>query len=293
MKIAIAGGTGTVGNHLTGIARERGHEVVVLSRSTGADLVSAAGLPAALDGVAAVIDVTGVQTQSSAKSRAFFGAVTRNLLDAERDAGVAHHLALGIVGSDLAPFGYYAGKVAQEERVEAGPVPWTILRATQFHEFAAQVFGQYRFGPFVLIPSMRSQPVAAREVAERLLELAVGEPQGRVRDLAGPEQHRMIDMVERYVARTGSSGRLVQIPVPGGFGRALRDGTLLPVGCHDEGAQTFGEWLEALLPLLNRAGPPTAPADSAARRRCSTRQTAGTPRARSQAGSGRCTPVGR
>jgi uncharacterized protein YbjT (DUF2867 family) len=243
VKIAIAGGTGAVGRHVTSAVRAMGHEPVVLTRSTGVDLTGATGLTAALEGVTSVIDVTSIQTRSAAKSKKFFGAVTRNLLAAEVEAGVRHHVALGIVGSDKAPFEYYAGKVEQEHLVESGPVPWTILRATQFHEFAAQIYGQVKVGPFVLIPTMTSQPVAAWQVAERLVALAVGEARGRVPDLAGPEVLRMLAMVRQYLAATGHTARLLQVPLPGGFGKAMRDGTLTPTGRFDTASQTFGAWL--------------------------------------------------
>lgn len=243
MRIAVAGGTGTVGRHVVDIVRARGHEPVVLTRSAGVDLVTGDGLAGALAGVDAVIDVSSTQTLSDAESREFFGAVTRNLLDAEAAAGVAHHVALSIVGVDLAPYGYYAGKLLQEQLVEAGPVPWTILRATQFHEFASQVLGRMRFGPFVVVPGMRSQPVAAREVAERLVALATAGPAGRVPDLAGPRVERLADMVRHYAKAAGERASIIQVPVPGAYGRAMRDGTLLPRAGADRGVQTFDEWV--------------------------------------------------
>lgn len=244
MKIAVAGGTGAVGRHVVDRVRELGHEPLVLTRSAGHDLVTGAGLEAALAGVDAVVDVASVQTQSAEKSRAFFGSVTRNLLAAEAAAGVRHHIALSIVGSDRAPEGYYAGKALQEQLVEAGAVPWTILRATQFFEFPAQMLGQTTFGPVALIPTTRSQPVAAREVAARLVDLAVDAPAGRVRDLAGPREERMADLARRWLRANGKRTRVVEFPLPGTFGRALRDGTLLPAaGAADLGTQTFDEWL--------------------------------------------------
>ncbi|HET6672293.1 MAG TPA: SDR family oxidoreductase [Agromyces sp.] len=246
MKIAVAGGTGTIGHHVVDVARERGHDVVVLTRSTGVDLVAAHGLEAALAGVDAVIDVASVQTVSAKESRRFFGAVTRNLLATEEAAGVRHHVALSIVGVDDASYGYYAGKVLQEQLVEAGPVPWTLLRATQFHEFASQIHGRMKIGPVVMVPAMRSQPVAAREVAERLVDLAEGGPTGRVRDLAGPREERMSDLARRWAKATGRAGRVMEVPLPGGFGRAMRDGTLLPRPGADLGRQTFDEWLASV-----------------------------------------------
>ena len=269
MKIAVAGATGAVGHHVVEIARTRGHEVVLLSRSTGIDLTArtadaaaaaagaaaapgaAASLAAALVGVDAVVDVASVSTQSATASRAFFGAVTAHLLAAEETAGVAHHIALSIVGSDRAPYGYYAGKALQERLVAAGRIPWTILRATQFHEFAQQIHGQYALGPISLVPTMVSQPVAAREVAGRLVELAEAAPVGHATDLAGPERLRMAEMVRAYSAAIGAKGPIVEIPLPGGFGRALRDGTILPdpaAAAADHGTQTFAEWIAALPP---------------------------------------------
>lgn len=123
MKIAVAGGTGVVGRHVVEVATAHGHEVVVLARSTGTDLLRGDGLEQVLTGVDVVIDLTSVQTQAARRSRTFFGTVTSNLLAAEQRAGVGHHVVLGIVGSDLGDGGYYAGKVLQERLVAEGPVP--------------------------------------------------------------------------------------------------------------------------------------------------------------------------
>ncbi|MCU1482904.1 MAG: 3-beta hydroxysteroid dehydrogenase [Subtercola sp.] len=246
MKIVVAGGTGVVGRFVVEAAQERGHDVVALSRASGVDLVSGSGLAGRLHGVDVVIDVTSVQTQSARASEEFFGTVTRRLLSAEEDVGVGHHIALSIVGSDKAPFGYYAGKALQEKVVSEGGVGSTILRATQFHEFARQVYGQAVIGPVHLIPKMISQPVAAREVGERLVELAEGPPAGRATDLAGPEVLRMADMVRMYAAAMQAKGAILEVPLPGGFGKALRDGTLKAGVTADHGRQTFAEWVVAL-----------------------------------------------
>lgn len=246
MRIAVAGGTGTVGRHVVDVARERGHDVVILSRSAGVDLMTGAGLARTIDGTAAVIDVVSVATQSAKKSKEFYETTTNNLLAAEKTAGVPHHLALSIVGSDRAPFGYYAGKQRQEQLVSAGPVPWTILRATQFHEFAQQLYGQMRFGSITVVPKMISQPVAAREVGERLVTLAEGRPAGRPADFAGPEELRMADMVRAYAAAIGATGPIMEITLPGGFGKALRDGTILPGPSADHGTQTYADWVASV-----------------------------------------------
>ena len=246
MKIAVAGGTGQVGRHVVAAATRRGHDVVVLTRGNGVDLVTGTGVAAALTGVDAVIDVASVETLDAAESTAFFEATTRTLLAAEKAAGVGHHVALSIVGVDRAPEGYYAGKLAQERLVEAGGVPWTIVRATQFHEFAEQVYSRAKVGPLHVAPKMRTQPIAAREVAEHLVALAEAGPAGRVRDLAGPREESLAQMVRGFARARGSRAWIPAIPLPGASGRAQRDGSLLPGPDAVLGTQTYAEWLTAL-----------------------------------------------
>lgn len=246
MKLAVAGGTGMVGRHVVDVAREQGHDVVVLSRATRVDLTTGKGLDAALAGVDVVVDVTSTATQDAQESRAFFDAVTRHLLEAGERLGLAHHVVLGIVGSDRAAGGYYVGKLHQEQLVESGAVPWTILRATQFHEFAQQVHGQVTVGPLVLVPVMRSEPVAAREVAERLVSLAVGDPVGRATDLGGPDVRRMVDMVRAYARRIGDRRRVLALPLPGPLGRGMRNGALLTRDGADHGSTSFEVWLSTV-----------------------------------------------
>ena len=241
MRIAVAGGTGVVGRHVVEIAGTRGHEATVLARSRGVDLTTGKGLD--LTGVEAVVDVTSIQTTSARAATRFFTAVTTHLLAAEQAAGVGHHLVLSIVGIDEAPWGYYAGKAAQERLVQAGGVPWTVLRATQFHEFAGQIHQRMRLGPVALVPAMQSQPVAAREVAARLVELAEAGPAARVPDLVGPRVESMAELSRRWAAATGAHGRVVEAPIPGRYGRAMRDGTLLARPGADHGQQTFEQWL--------------------------------------------------
>ena len=245
MRIAIAGATGTVGRHILQTARGRGHEVVALSRSSGQDVSTGAGLVEAIAGTDAVIDVTNVLTTSASKSRQFFTRATRNLLAAERSAGVGHHVLLSIVGIGDTDAGYYAGKRAQEREVSTGAVPWTIQRTTQFHEFAGQVVQRATFGPVVLIPTMRIRPVAAREVAERLVEVAEAGPSGRLADLVGPADERLIDMVRRLHARDGVTARSYEIQLPGRYWRAAASGLLRGDPAESDIAPTtFEQWLD-------------------------------------------------
>ncbi|MCS5718347.1 NAD(P)H-binding protein [Herbiconiux sp. CPCC 205763] len=249
MRIAVAGGTGAVGRRVVAALVASGHDAFALTRSSGHDLTATDAQPAlvsALAGCAATIDVTSVATTSSATSTRFFGAVTGNLLAAERAAGVPHHIILSIVGAVEAPAAYYAGKKLQEDLVMASSGGWSILRATQFHEFAAQMVEQGRMGPVQVVPTMRSQPVAAADVAEVLVEIALGEPRGLDRDLGGPQEENMADMVRRYLAATGQKRPVLEVPLPGPWGHALRDGTLLPGATARRASQTFADWLAAL-----------------------------------------------
>ncbi|MGK5684250.1 SDR family oxidoreductase [Actinoplanes sp. URMC 104] len=236
MNIAVAGGTGWVGRLVVEQARARGHEVVVISRSTGVDLTTGEGLDDALRGVDVVVDVTNVETLSRKASVAFFETTTRTLLAAEERAGVRHHVVLSIVGVDRVDSGYYEGKRRQERLALDGPIPATVLRATQFHEFAAQLLDRVP-GPVKLVPAMLSRPVAASEVAAELVRLAEGPARGLATDLAGPEVLEVPAMVRRLARR----GLVLSVPA----GRAMAHGGLLPEGDFHRGEITFDEWLAA------------------------------------------------
>lgn len=246
MKIAVAGGTGTVGAHVVASLAAAGHETVVLSRAAGIDLTTGLGLADALRGVDAAVDASGPTGTGADKSKHFFGTVTRNLLDAENEAGVRHHIALSIIGAAAVDAGYYAGKRIQEDLVTASGSNWTILRAAQFFEFAPMLVRTVKAGPFVFVPRMECQPIAASEVGAALAALAEGKPRGIVSDLAGPKLENMADMVRRYLAGTGRSGRVVEIAPPGRWWQALRDGSILPDVGAQLGTETYEEWLGAL-----------------------------------------------
>ncbi len=245
MRLAIAGGTGMTGAHIAAIAGERGHDILILSRRTGIELLSGAGLAGALDGVDAVIDVTNVTTAKPDVSVMFFAGATKSLLAAERAAGVSHHVVLTIVGAEAAPDGYYAGKLVQERLVAGGDVPSTILRTTQFHEYAAMMYHRGHAGAHIA-PAGRVQPVAVREVAAHLVDLAEQSPAGRTTDLAGPQEESLADMVHRYAHAIGHRTPVPVVNTPGALGRALRSGALLPGPEALRGTQTFTEWLDAL-----------------------------------------------
>lgn len=244
MRVAVAGGTGLVGRHVVEALGGAGHDPVVLARSCGVDLTTGAGLDRALTGVDVVVDASNVITTSRRASMAFFSASTVHLLDAGRRAGVGHHVALSIVGVDRVAWGYYAGKLAQEELVLAGPLPATVLRATQFHEFVGQVLARSR-GPWAVVPRMRVQPIAAREVGQALVGLVCSGPAGRAPDLAGPAEHELVDLARQVLRAGRSRRRVLPVRLPGRAGRGMADGALLPAGPGQRGRQSFSEWLAA------------------------------------------------
>jgi uncharacterized protein YbjT (DUF2867 family) len=243
MRIAVAGATGTVGRHVARIAAERGHEVVPLSRSNGQDAVTSVGLVSALTGAEAVVDVLNASSILKQPAVAYFTATTRNLLDAEAKAGVAHHVALSIVGIDGVEAGYYAGKLAQERLVTASTAPFSLLRATQFHEFADLMLRRARRGRIAIVPAGLLRPVAASEVADRLVRAVEAGPGGRLRDLTGPRDERLGEMVQRLAAAEGDPVRPVELRLPGAYWRSMRSGVLRGGPEADRGAITFEEWL--------------------------------------------------
>jgi uncharacterized protein YbjT (DUF2867 family) len=245
VRVAVAGGTGLLGRLVVAELERRGDTPVVLARSNGVDLTTGTGLDAALRGVSTVVDVSNVTTTSRRRSVAFFTAATGHLLAAADRAGVQHVVALSIVGADTVDFGYYLGKRRQEELLAAGPVPWTLLRATQFLEFAGQLVDRSP-GPFVVVPRMASRPVAAREVAAHLVDLAAGQPCGVAEPMAGPEELDMADLVRRRLRATGQRRVVVSVRLPGRAGAAFAGGGLVPAPPFVSGTGTAAEHLAQL-----------------------------------------------
>ncbi|MET9439358.1 NAD(P)H-binding protein [Streptomyces sp. NPDC006610] len=243
MRIAVAGATGNIGA-LTVAALERdGHDVVRISRSSGVDLTTGAGLDDALAGVDAVVDATNGPASDRAETVAYFAATTRNLLTAEERAGVRHHVLLSIVGIDrVEGNAHYAGKREQERLVAEGPVPWTIVPATQFHDFAAMVTSWTEHEGVATLAPLLVQPIAPADVADILAEIATGEPQGRYADIAGPEQHDLVDMARRTNEARGREIRLVPT-WRAGFGPEMAGEALLPGERVRIAPTTFDEWL--------------------------------------------------
>ncbi|MGA6203909.1 SDR family oxidoreductase [Nocardia testacea] len=243
MRIAVAGATGNIGTLTVEALRAAGHEVVRISRSLGVDLRTGAGLDAALTGVHAVVDVTSVESTDRAEVVDFFGSTTGNLLAAEQHAGVGHHVLLSIAGvGRVEGNAHYAGKREQERLVEQGKVPWTIVPATQFHDFAAMVTGWSEQDGVATLAPLLVQPIAPADVADILAELAAGAPQGRYRDIAGPDPQDLVDMARRTNDARGRSVRLV--PTWSSlFGPEMAGNALLPAENARIAPTTFEQWL--------------------------------------------------
>lgn len=241
MKIAVAGGTGVAGRPTIAALRAMGHEPVLLARSAGVDLVSGQGLAESLAGTDAVIDTTNLQAMRAGPVGRFFAATARNLTRAAQRAGVRHIVVLSIIAIERVPYGYYKGKLSQEEVLRDSPVPVSILRAAQFHEFSVQYLAQSK-GRFIVVPKMRIQPVAVREVGAALAGIAVGSPTA-MSELAGPRQEVLADMIRQVIRTRGDRRRVIELRVPGAAGRAMATGGILPGEAARRGTQTFAGWL--------------------------------------------------
>jgi len=245
MRFVIAGATGQLGAHVVEAAAAAGHDTVGISRRSGVDLMTGARLADAVRGADAVIDVSSTASMKTRDSVEFFTTATNNLLNAEREAGVPHHVTISIIGAAEINANYYAGKKAQEDLLTARPEGRSLLRTTQFHGFVRQLIPAGRLGPLQVVPAMRSQPVSVAEVAAELVAIAAGEPVGIAPALAGPQEENMTDLVRKYLIAMGEKRAVCQVPLPGAWGRGMRNGTLLPRRGTRLGAQTFDEWLRA------------------------------------------------
>jgi len=246
MRIAVAGGTGVVGTYVVRAITDAGHEAIVLSRSRGIDLRTDTGLAEALAGIEVIVDAANAPSTKRAAATRFFTDVTGRLQAVGAAQGVKRLVTLSIVGIDrVEGFGYYQAKLAQERVAMAGPLPVTIVRATQFHEFPAQVLGQLQLGPLAAVPVMRVQPIAARSVGLCLMETAVDAPSAQTIEVAGPQPEDLIALARRIVRERRKHTRVVPLMVPGAAGKAMRGGALLPTSETRLLGPSFAEWLSS------------------------------------------------
>jgi uncharacterized protein YbjT (DUF2867 family) len=244
MRIAVAGGTGTVGKFVVSAGENAGHDVVSMSRRSGVDVRTGEGLAKALEGVDVIVDATNAGTTNREKATAFFTDVTRQLQAVGAGEGVARLVVLSIVGMERVPgYGYYEAKLAQEKAALAGSLPTSIVRATQFHEFPAQILSRTKFGPIALMLKMRTQPVAARSVGEVLLEAAVTPPTTTTTEVAGPEVADLVSLARLVLRHQGSRASVIPFTLPGSVGKAMRNGNHLPTADVRRVGPRFSEWL--------------------------------------------------
>ena len=243
MKIVVIGGSGLIGKKLVPLLRQRGHEVVSASPSSGVNALTGEGLAGALVGANVVVDVSNSPSWEDAAVMEFFGTSTRNLLAAEASAGVRHHVALSVVGADrMRDSGYMRAKVNQEERIVAGGVPYSIVRATQFFEFLGYIADSGGEGDTVRLSTAPMQPLAADDVATALADVAVGAPLNATIELAGPEKMSIAAFVGRFMAASGDERKLIADPQALYTG-AVMDGRGIAPGANPRlGPTRFDDW---------------------------------------------------
>jgi uncharacterized protein YbjT (DUF2867 family) len=244
MKIVVIGGTGLIGSKTVAILRQGGHEVVAASPKGGVNTVTGEGLKEAITGAQVVIDLSNAPSLDAKAVLEFFETSGRNLLAAEAAAGVQHHVALSIVGTDRVPDqGYYRAKLAQEKLIEASSIPYTIIRSTQFLEFLGGIADASTDRSVVRLPPGLLQPIAADDVAAVVTEVALANPRNGIIEIAGPERAPFNEIVARYLKAVGDPREVVKDPEARYFGGRLEEKSLVPLGEARLGRLNLEEWL--------------------------------------------------
>lgn len=243
MKIVVIGGTGLIGSKLVAILRARGHEAVAASPASGVNTLTGEGLDEALRGAQVVVDVANSPSFEDRAVLEFFQTSGRNLLAAEASAGVKHHVALSVVGTDrLGESGYFRGKMAQEKLIRESGIPYSIVHSTQFFDFLGGIAQSGTEGQTVHLSAAFVQPIASDDVAAAMADCALGEPLNGVVEIAGPERVRLADLVQRFLIRTKDQRTVIPDPQARYFGAVLRDDTLLPGNNPRIGTLDFDAW---------------------------------------------------
>jgi uncharacterized protein YbjT (DUF2867 family) len=249
MKVVVIGGTGLIGKKVVARLRAQGHEALPASPSTGVNTLTGAGLAKALAGAQVVVDVANSPSFDDKVAMDFFQTSGRNLLAAEGAAGVRHHVALSVVGTErLLAMGYFRAKLAQEELIKACSIPWTIVRATQFFEFVGGIAQSATDGQTVHLPPAMMQPIVSDDIAAALATIALEPPLNRMVELAGPDRIRMDELIRRFLSATGDPRKVVTDPQAGYFGIPVNDQSLTP-GDHPRiGPTHYEDWLSSQYP---------------------------------------------
>lgn len=244
MKIVVIGGTGLIGSKVVNLLREHGHEALPASPRLGINTLTGEGLAEALEGASAVVDVSNSPSFEEKAVLEFFETSTRNLLAAEAAAGVGHHVALSIVGIDRSPDnGYFKAKIAQETMIESGPIPYSIVRATQFMEFVDGIADSATKGNEVHMPPVAFQPIAAEDVARAVARVAVNTPLNGRLEIAGPEQLRFDEVIRRRLAARNDPRQVIIDPSAPYFGAVPSEQSLVPLNGAQLGQIRYEDWL--------------------------------------------------
>jgi uncharacterized protein YbjT (DUF2867 family)/quercetin dioxygenase-like cupin family protein len=250
MKIVVIGGTGLIGSKVVNILRQRGHEVVAASPSTGVNTVTGEGLAKALAGAQVVVDVANSPSFEDKPALEFFETSGRNLLAAEKTADVRHHVALSVVGTDRLTgsgpgslSGYFRAKMAQENLIKASGIPFTIVHATQFFEFVKNIAQSTTDGSTVRLSPVLMQPMASDDVAAAVADVALGEPMNSMIEIAGPDQIRQDELVRQFLSATGDPRKVATDANAGYYGIEVNDQSLVPGQNPRLGSIHFAEWL--------------------------------------------------
>ncbi len=245
MKVVVIGGTGLIGSKLVTKLTEHGHDAVAAAPNTGVDTLTGEGLAEVMQAAQVVVDVSNSPSFEDAAVLDFFRTSTTNLLAAERAAGVGHHVALSVVGTErLSQSGYFRAKIAQELLIAASSLPYSIVHATQFFEFVQSIAQSATEGDTVRLAPVLIQPMAADDVAAAVGKIAVGQPVRGIVEVAGPEQFRLDDLARQRLAATNDPRRVVGDPTAAYFGAQLGERTLLPARGARIGSIRFADWLQ-------------------------------------------------
>ncbi len=248
-KIVVIGGSGLIGTKLVKNLLRQGHEVVAASPSTGVNTITGEGLAEALAGAQVVVDVANAPSWEDQAVLEFFEKSGRNLLAAEAAAGVGHHVALSVVGTErLLASGYFRAKLAQENLIKASSIPYTIVRATQFFEFVGGIAQGATQGDTVRLPAALMQPIVSDDVADVMADVAVAEPLNGTVELAGPEPIRQDELVRKFLSATGDPRTVTADPSALYYGIALTDQSLTPGANPRIGPTRFEDWLSHSIP---------------------------------------------
>src|SRR5438132_2938055 len=244
MKIVVIGGSGLIGSKLVSKLREQGHEAVAASPKSGVNSITCEGLAEALKGASVVVDVTNSPSWEDAAVMTFFETSTRNLLAYGASAGVKHHVALSVVGTErLLASGYFRAKMAQENLIKASSIPYTIVRATQFFEFVGGIAQAATEGQTVRLPPVLMQPIVSNDVATVVAEAALAEPLNGTLELAGPEPIRQDELVRQFLHATGDARTVITDPKALYYGISVNDQSLTPGDNPRLGPTRFADWL--------------------------------------------------